>query len=154
MPSLNAASTVMLLLFHCHYQVPQISKLEENNEHRLGLGGSAVGILYPILCRKPVVQLSAWQGLASKSPFSLSALWRAAFGHPPPATLPSARGRKQGKSGCPGSRGDNISTCSDCSSSSSLLGELPGTQIFGANWKEEDAVMLTAILLLATYWKK
>lgn len=42
-----------------------------------------------ILCRKPVVWLSPWQVLASKSPFSPSALWRRASGVSPPATLPS-----------------------------------------------------------------
>ena len=86
-----------------------------------------------ILRRKPVVQLPPWQGLASKSPFSPSALWRRAFGFLPPATLPSARSRKRGKVGCSGSKGDSISMRSDCSSSSPLLGELLGMQSFGAN---------------------
>lgn len=99
------------------------------------------------LRRKPVVQLSPWQGLASKSPFSPSVLQQRAFGFLPPATLPSARSRKRGKVGCPGSKADSISAHSDCSSSSPLLGELPGMQIFGANWRRK---MLLCLLPLSS----
>lgn len=44
MPYLNVTSTMMLLLFHCHYQAPQISKLEGLNECRLDFGGSTYSL--------------------------------------------------------------------------------------------------------------
>lgn len=117
MPCLNVTSTMMMLLFHCHYQAPQISKLEGNNECRLGFGGSTYSLQEAYGPVEPLAGLGqqiAFQPLCTAFRFS------------PFATLASACSRNWGKAGCPGSIGDSVSTCSDGSSSSSLLGELLG----------------------------
>lgn len=89
-----------------------------------------------VLHRKPVVQLSPRQGLGRKSPSGPSVL-KGRFGFLCPASPPSACRGKQERIGCPDSAGNTLFVHHPgCSSRSPLPGELPGTPVFGANWRK------------------
>lgn len=125
MSCLNVTLTIML--FPCLYQAPGFfcQRAIMNVDWDLG------SVL--VLHRKPVVQLSPRQGLGRKSPSGSSVLKRISMSCHPSLCL----SREAGRIGCPDSAGNILSVHRPgCSSSSPLLGELPGTPVFGANWRK------------------